>query len=159
MKKPWGLWLTGLSLFLLLTGCSSGSSVPTVRSATDSDAAVSFQGREYPCHINYVNKNTAVLTLKDPETLAGLTFQRSDGVYSLSLGTLVCKNVPLTNRNSAIAVQVLSAFDRISGDPPAFVRQHDSNCYEFSDGDITVLTDAEGHLLSLRSDQLTIDTQ
>lgn len=142
---------------LFFSGCSSQSSVPSPRAAIDKDAEISFQGETYKCRINYLNRNTSSITFSSPESLSGLSFKRSDGTVSVSLGNLMCRNENLLLPQSSLLTRVTKLFDCVSSDELSFTAQHGEN-YEFSDKNSTVslLTDKDGEPLRIFSDDLKI---
>ncbi len=99
---------------LIPAGCTTAPSCPDVHAAVDTDMTLQYGKTEYTCHVRYVTKNNAVLTLLSPENLSGLTFHRSDSICTLSLGTLVCKGTQLLPQDTALAEAVFSVFDRLA---------------------------------------------
>ena len=157
-KRLITLW-TALLLMLIPAGCTTAPSCPDVHAAVDTDMTLQYGGTEYTCHVRYVTKNNAVLTLLSPENLSGLTFHRSDSICTLSLGTLVCKGTQLLPQDTALAEAVFSVFDRLADPALSCTGTTSDGNYTFalsSAPALSLLTDSSGQPLSIRTDTLCL---
>lgn len=97
------------------------------------------------------------MTFSSPQSLAGLCFKRSNGIVSVSLDNLMCKNENLLLSQNSLFSKVTKLFDSVSSDDLSFVAQHGSN-YEYSDksSSFSLLTDNNGKPLRMVSDDIKI---
>ena len=157
-KRLITLW-TALLLMLIPAGCTTAPSCPDVHAAVDTDMTLQYGKTEYTCHVRYVTKNNAVLTLLSPENLSGLTFHRSDSICTLSLGTLVCKGTQLLPQDTALAEAVFSVFDRLADPALSCTGTTSDGNYTFalsSAPALSLITDSSGQPLSIRTDTLCL---
>ena len=144
---------------LTLAGCSGTAAPPAIHAATDTDMTLHYGDTDYLCHICYVNKNNASLTLSSPDTLSGLTFHRTNGRYSLSLGSLLCKGGNLFPNSGVPAKDVLSAFDDLSDSSLTCTGQTEDGTYTFtlpSSDSFSLTTDSSGSPLAITTDTFTL---
>ncbi len=158
MKK---IVLTVISVLVivLFASCSENIRIPEVSTAVDGDAAVTYNGTDYLCHITYVNNRTASVELQSPDSLKGLTFRRTQDGQSFALNKLLCKSSCFRFGESCIGTQIMQLFDGIKPDRIKFVSQK-GELFLFSAKDntaMTFLTDSEGHIKTLSAPNLTID--
>lgn len=140
----------------VLGGCTASESVPEIQAAADCDAAVVYRDTEYRCHIHYVNRNTAAVTVLSPPDISGLTFTRSGGEYSCSLGSLLCRNNAV-NKGS-LADEVFGVFDLLAGAQPESVKKTGDDRYEFRYSNMLLTADGSGHPLKADNGKILIDT-
>lgn len=113
---------------------------------------------EYNCRLDYVNTNTASVTFLSPATMKNMTYRRADGKYILQLGSLICKTESPIRGDKPIALWLINSFDAISSCVPDFSGFNGSEC-EFKvnskNGALTVITDPEGKIRTLKSGGIT----
>lgn len=157
MKKL--LALSAIGLCLLISGCSGELSVPTVNPAVDCRADAEYDGAGYDLRITYVNDQTAAVTFLAPESLEGIKVARSNGQYSLSLGTLLCRSQQGLSGESALPRRILTLLDAVKNTSLTPTENNEQGC-TFSgsaDGqDFTLVTDRSGKPVSLKSGLLTV---
>lgn len=142
---------------LMLTGCSANDSFPEIQAAADSDADIRYNGTEYRCHIRYIDNATSSVTLLSPEEISGLTFTRSSGEYTCSLGKLLCKGEDLPD--NSLPKEIFRVYDSIANtDPEPLVKHTDGSC-EFRCGEIKLTTDSSGRPVFSDSKSITISIQ
>lgn len=156
MKKSLGVLTVGmLAVMCSLTGCNGAASpeVPTVHAEVDTDMTLHDGSTDYACHVQYVSKDNATLTLSSPESLAGMTFHRSNGAYTLSLGSLLCKGGRLLPEQGALVQRTLAVFDALPDAEMSCLGQDTDGSYTFvlPSGD-AIVTDSQGQWLSVRLD-------
>ena len=138
----------------MLAGCSESGSVPEIQAAADCDASVVYRDAEYLCHIRYVDRNTASVTLLSPEGVSGLTFTRGGGEYSCSLGALLCRNTAA--EEGSLYDEVFGVFDILAETAPDSVRRAADDRFEFTYDGMTLTADGSGRPLSTKNGNITI---
>lgn len=148
--------IVGAGFILAITpGCSESVSFPDVQAAADEDAAVQYRGNEYKCHIRYIDKDTASVTLLSPEEISGLTFTRSNDGCACSLGSLMCRGGSLSS--ASLAGEVFRVYDTLASSEPEPVKKCDDGSYEFTCDGMKIYTDVSGRVLSLKDKELKIN--
>lgn len=142
-------------IITIMSGCSGEVSFPEVQAAADEDAAVNYRGKEYKCHIRYINKDTASVTLLSPEEILGLTFTRSNDGCVCALGSLQCRGGTISS--ASLAGEVFRAYDTIAESEPVPVKKLDDGSYEFTCDGMSFCTDMSGHVLSLNASDFKIN--
>lgn len=132
---------------MITAGCTQQDTPPTINAAMNSDIDITYSGSTYNCSINYIDPQTASITINSPETLKGMKFTRSDSGITLSLGSLQCKsNFKLTSDSSFIPT-VLDILDNADS---AIFSQKKGDLYEFTvhtkNGDFKIYTDSQGNV-------------
>ena len=138
----------------MLPGCAGDVSFPAVQAAADDDAVVSYRGMDYKCHIRYIDKDTASVTLLSPEDITGLTFTRSNDGCSCSLGSLMCRGGVMNS--DSLAGEVFRVYDTLAASEPEPAEKCDDGSYKFTCGDIQICTDSSGNVTSLKDPHLQL---
>lgn len=152
------LILTAVTAMFICTSCNENVKIPEVIAAVDRDATVTYNGTEYDCHITYVNGNTASVEMKSPENLQGLTFRKTEGNQTVSLGKLICKSDSFYFGDDCIGTQIMQAFDGVKQENIKFMSLK-NDLYLFSgknDSSLTFLTDSDGNIQTLSTQNLKI---
>ena len=147
-----------LSCCFLLCSCSAAKP-PEIVTAVNESYSVTDGETEYICRLDYVNTNTASVTFLSPSTMKNMIYRRADGKYILQLGSLICKTDSPAGGERPIASWLIGSFDAISSSEPEFSGFNGSEC-EFKvnskNGALTVITDPEGKIKSLKSGGVTV---
>ena len=144
----------------MLCSCSTNQKIPEISAASDADAVVCIDGKQYACHITYVNSSTARITYTKPEGISGIVFSRTESDYSVSLGGLVCRNSGDPCRKG-VSQRILRMFDGITKGETSFISVSEDGVYEFSgkceDGEYRIYTDSTGKISEISSDDTIIE--
>ena len=149
LKKFTAVFMTGLSL-LCFTSCDSNQqSAPPLTVSPDKDCIVKYGGEEYKCSIKYISSSVESITVKSPENISGMTFRYSDGKFTLSYGTLICKSENLLLPESSFPYKTSAVLKKLRKNKNTITFSLNENGeYTYKDevSDFTVKADKNGVL-------------
>ena len=115
------------------TGCAAGESFPEIKTAAETDLSLKYCGTEYSCHIDYLNKDTAVITFSSPQALSGMSFRRAGGDGMISLGSLLCKGTGIKALCNSAAFKVFDTYDSLTTGDAVNGEKLENGCFLFCD--------------------------
>lgn len=129
-------------------GCTAAESFPEIKTTADTDLSVEYGGTEYTCHMSYISRDTAALSVTAPQSLKGISFRRTDNDDMISLGSLLCKGMGNTALKASVPYKVFDIYDRITEKKPEIIKKVENGCFIFSDDSAAptyiIETDNEG---------------
>lgn len=74
-----------------LCGCAAEEEAPPEKSEADTEQTININGTEFTYRLNYINENMITASFSSPPSVKGMVLRCSNGSYSISLDTLLCK--------------------------------------------------------------------
>ena len=149
MNKLMAVFVTGLSL-LCFTSCDMEEQlVPPLTVSAEKDCVVKYGSEEYKCSIKYISSSVESITVKSPENISGMTFRHSDGKFTLSYGTLICKSEELLLPENSFPYKTSAVLKKLRKNKDTITLSPDENggyTYKDNASDFTVRTDKNGVL-------------
>ena len=139
-------------LFLSAAACSEENDSPKIKLETERDCIINYKGNEYSCTLSFLSDEVEAVTLKSPETLSGLSFRYSDGKYTVSLGSLICRSDSILLPDNSFPAAVSDIMHDIKKNKDNIQLIKEKNGYSYSPSlgtPCTVRTDQNGSITEI----------
>ncbi len=149
-----------LGTALLCCSCTQNVKAPTVVAKVDGSAVVEYGNAEYECTINRLTDGVISITLNSPENISGLTFKQSDGKYTISYGTLICRNENALFSEYSFPNLIMEILSAASNSENLIYQSSENELYTFSGstslGKFNITVDSEGKITDITQESLSL---
>ncbi len=139
-------------LLLSAGACSEKNNAPMLKLESERNCVVNYLGNDYNCTLSFLSDGMESVRLNSPETLSGLTFRCSNGKYTVSLGSLICRSDTVLIPDNSFPVAVYTLMNDLKKNKDSIMLYPDENGYSYSSNSkvpYTVKTDNNGSITKI----------
>ena len=132
--------------------CSKADNTPMLNLDTKSNCTINYSGNDYNCTLNFLGDGIESVTLNSPETLSGMCFRCSNGKYTVSLGSLICRSDTLLIPDNSFPAAVSLIMEELRENRENIKLSEDGNGYSYSSSSkipYTLKTDKKGTITKI----------
>ncbi len=144
--------LSAMILMISAGACSEKDNTPELRLEKERNCVINYLGNDYNCTLGFLSDNVESVTLNSPENLSGLSFRCSNGKYTISLGSLICRSDSLLIPDDSFPAAVSGIMKDLRKNKENIKLSQAEKGFSYSsDSKIsyTVKTDNNGHITEI----------
>ena len=126
------------------SSCSEEEVLPVPAFGSDGSCIVRQGDETYSCNIRLPANELQSVMFNSPENVKGMTFSKNNGKFSVSFGSLICRNSEGFLEADSFPVKLSAAAEEAVSVPESFEAEKKENGYVFTGKKGVLLTDSSG---------------
>lgn len=144
--------ITAIIIMISSSACSQADNTPEIKLEKQRNCVINYLGKDYNCTLSFLSGNVESVTLNSPDTLSGLSFRYSNGKYTISLGSLICRSESLMIPDDSFPAAVSKLMKELRKNKENIKLIQSENGFSYSSASsipYTVKTDNNGHITNI----------